>query len=72
MQKKWLVKDAPDEASVQKLKKELNVSEIVAYMLIQRGITKFDDAKNFFRGTLENLHDPFLMQDMHKAVEHFF
>lgn len=69
MQKKWLVKDAPDKVLVQKLKKELNVSEIVAYMLVQRGITKFDDAKNFFRGTLDNLHDPFLMQDMHDAVE---
>jgi single-stranded-DNA-specific exonuclease len=69
MQKKWLVKDAPDEALVLKLKKELNVSEIVAYMLIQRGITEFDDAKDFFRGTLDKLHDPFLMQDMHKAVE---
>lgn len=69
MQKKWLVKDAPDEALVHKLKKELNVSEIVAYMLIQRGITAFEDAKDFFRGTLKKLHDPFLMQDMHKAVE---
>ncbi|MEX1192262.1 MAG: single-stranded-DNA-specific exonuclease RecJ [Brumimicrobium sp.] len=69
MQKKWLVKDAPDVDVVRKLKKELNVSEIVAYMLVQRGITEFDDAKHFFRGSLNKLHDPHLMKDMDRAVE---
>jgi single-stranded-DNA-specific exonuclease len=69
MQKRWLVKDAPVESTVRKLKKELNVSEIVAYMLVQRGITEFEDAKEFFRGSLDKLHDPFLMQDMQKAVD---
>ena len=69
MQKKWLVKDAPDQKVVERLKKEMNVSEIVAHMLVQRGITEFDDAKTFFRGTLKQLHDPFLMKDMHEAVK---
>ena len=69
MQKKWLVKDAPDQNVVERLKKEINVSEIVAHMLVQRGITEFDEAKSFFRGTLKELHDPFLMEDMHKAVK---
>lgn len=69
MQKKWLVKDAPDQKVVKRLKKEMNVSEIVAHMLVQRGITEFDDAKTFFRGKLKELHDPFLMKDMSKAVK---
>ena len=38
-------------------------------MLVQRGITNFEDAKNYFRPDLNNLHDPWLMKDMDKAVE---
>lgn len=68
MNTKWLIKDAPDALQVENLKKEMNVSEVVAYMLVQRGITTFDSAKSFFRGTLKELHDPFLMKDMEKAV----
>lgn len=63
-----MIKDAPDMAAVRALKNELKVSEIVAHMLVQRGIKTFSEAEMFFRGTLENLHDPFLMQDMSKAV----
>ncbi len=69
MNTKWLIKDAPDALQVEKLKNEMNVSEVVAYMLVQRGITEFDDAKSFFRATLKELHDPFLMKDMERAVE---
>src|SRR5690554_3697981 len=68
MNTKWLIKDAPDIAKIEALKKELNVSEVIAHMLVQRGITEFDAAKSFFRGTLEELHDPFLMKDMDNAV----
>lgn len=69
MIKKWLIKNKPDVVQVEKLKAELNVSEVVAYLLVQRGITTFDETKKFFRGTLEELHDPFLMKDMRSAVE---
>ncbi|PWH84981.1 single-stranded-DNA-specific exonuclease RecJ [Brumimicrobium oceani] len=69
MNTKWLIKDAPDALQVENLKNEMNVSEVVAYMLVQRGITEFDDAKSFFRATLKELHDPFLMKDMERAVE---
>ncbi|WP_107040144.1 single-stranded-DNA-specific exonuclease RecJ [Brumimicrobium mesophilum] len=69
MNTKWLIKDAPDALQVENLKNEMNVSEVVAYMLVQRGITEFDQAKSFFRGTLKELHDPFLMKDMERAVE---
>lgn len=69
MNTKWLIKDAPDALQVENLKNEMNVSEVVAYMLVQRGITEFDDAKSFFRASLKELHDPFLMKDMERAVE---
>lgn len=69
MIKKWLIKDQPDIVQVEKLKSELGVSEVVAYLLVQRGITTFDESKAFFRGTLAELHNPFLMKDMEKAVK---
>lgn len=69
MNTKWLIKDAPNLAKVEALKSEMKVSEVVAYMLVQRGITEFDTARSFFRGTLKELHDPFLMKDMDRAVE---
>ncbi|PKR79730.1 single-stranded-DNA-specific exonuclease RecJ [Brumimicrobium salinarum] len=68
MNTKWLFKDAPNLETVDALKKEMNVSEVVAYMLVQRGITDFDAAKSFFRGSLKALHDPFLMKGMDRAV----
>ncbi len=68
MKKKWLVKDTPENHIVQELKAEMNVSEVVAYMLVQRGITTFEDAKHFFRGALSSLHDPFLMKNMEVAL----
>lgn len=69
MKKKWLVKEAPDRQKVEQLKQEMNVSEIVAHMLVQRGVDDFEAAKNFFRGTLKLMHDPFLMKNMEIAVE---
>ena len=69
MNTKWLIKDAPNLSQVEALKTEMNVDEVVAYMLVQRGIKEFGEAKSFFRGTLKELHDPFLMKDMDRAVE---
>ncbi len=51
------------------LGKELNISPILALLLQKRGITKADEAKRFFRPHLTELHDPFLMNDMDKAVD---
>ena len=68
MQKKWLIKDAPDSVAVTQLQQDLGVSRIVAEMLVQRGITEFEAAKAFFRPSLDDLHDPFLMKDMENAV----
>jgi len=50
------------------LQKELGIHPVFCALLVQRGITDFDAAKAFFRPQLTQLHDPFLMQDMEKAV----
>lgn len=65
---RWTIKSKPSEAKVKHLAAALNVEDFVATLLIQRGIETFEDAKNFFRPSLEHLHDPFLMKDMDKAV----
>lgn len=65
---RWTQKSKPKKDKVQALKNELQVDEIVATLLVQRGIETYDQAKQFFRPTLNDLHDPFLMKDMDKAV----
>jgi single-stranded-DNA-specific exonuclease len=65
---RWTIKSKPSEAKVKHLATALNVEDFVATLLIQRGIETFEDAKNFFRPSLEHLHDPYLMKDMDKAV----
>ncbi len=57
------------EKQKNKLAEDLGISPILTQLLVQRGITTFEDAKNFFRPQLSQLHDPFLMQDMDKAVD---
>ncbi len=69
MESSWILKPEGDAAVVNKLMHELNVSKPIATMLVQRGISTFEEAKRFFRPELEHLHDPFLMADMDKAVE---
>jgi single-stranded-DNA-specific exonuclease len=65
---RWTLKPKPSEEKVKHLAQALNVEDFVATLLIQRGIETFDEAKNFFRPSLEHLHDPYLMKDMDKAV----
>ncbi len=68
---KWIL-NALDEQQIEiknKLAEELSISPILAQLLVQREIYTFDDARNFFRPDLSNLHDPFLMADMDKAVD---
>ncbi|MBK0377932.1 single-stranded-DNA-specific exonuclease RecJ [Mucilaginibacter segetis] len=68
MSKRWVLKDAADGVLIQQLSAELNIDPVLSKMLVQRGITCFDDARYFFRPRALHLHDPFLMQDMEKAV----
>ncbi|KAF2341248.1 single-stranded-DNA-specific exonuclease RecJ [Flavobacterium tistrianum] len=65
---RWTLKPKPSEEKIKHLAQALNVEDFVASLLIQRGIETFEDAKNFFRPSLEHLHDPYLMKDMDKAV----
>jgi single-stranded-DNA-specific exonuclease len=69
MEKRWVLKKQGDEGLVQHLSEVLNTSEKLSSLLVQRGITTFDEAKTYFRPQLEKLHDPYLMKDMEKAVE---
>lgn len=69
LDKKWILKPKGDAKKLQHLREVLNVSELVAGLLLERGIEDFDSAKSFFRPNLSELHDPFLMKDMDKAVK---
>jgi len=66
---RWTLKPKPSEEKIKHLAQALNVEDFVATLLIQRGIETYDQAKNFFRPSLDHLHDPYLMKDMDKAVE---
>ena len=65
---RWTLKPKPDSLVVDKLAEELGVETPVATLLAQRGILTFEAAKKFFRPSLEELHDPYLMKDMDVAV----
>ncbi|WP_339753089.1 single-stranded-DNA-specific exonuclease RecJ [uncultured Winogradskyella sp.] len=65
---RWTLKPKPEPSKVEDLKKALQVNDIVATLLLQRGIDSYEVAKTFFRPSFEELHDPFLMKDMGNAV----
>lgn len=69
MYRRWIQKEIPSQEEVERLSQAINVNHCLASILIQRKITEFDTAKNFFRPSLEHLHDPFLMKDMDKAID---
>lgn len=68
LKKRWNIKSTEDEYSVKSLADSLNISELLASLLIQRKVTNFSEARFFFRPTLESLHDPFLMNGMEDAT----
>ncbi|WP_073000872.1 single-stranded-DNA-specific exonuclease RecJ [Mariniphaga anaerophila] len=69
MEKIWDLKKQGDPNEIKHLSAALNVNMTIAQLLVQRGITTFNEAKSFFRPRLSDLHDPFLMKDMDKAVD---
>ncbi|HEX3385703.1 MAG TPA: DHH family phosphoesterase, partial [Mucilaginibacter sp.] len=69
MSKRWAVSERPEDDSVKNLAAELNIDPVLGALLINRGISTFDEAKYFFRPDLRHLHDPFLMADMEKAID---
>lgn len=68
MEKKWELIKSRSQTDIKTLAEEINVHPTLAAILLQRGIKNFDDAKTFFRPSLQDLNDPFLMKDMDKAV----
>jgi len=68
MEKRWNLISA-DPGQVRSLQEALKIHPILCELLVQRGITDFDDAKQFFRPNLDHLHDPWLMKDMRKAID---
>jgi len=66
---RWTIKAKPEEHQITALATALNVDNLIAQLLLQRGITTYGEAKKFFRPELSDLHDPFLMKDMEVAVE---
>ena len=65
---RWTLKSKPEKEQVQKLQNELQVDETIATLLIQRGVETYEQARTFFRPSLSDLHNPYLMKDMDKAV----
>ena len=66
---RWSSKPKIEKEKIAKLARDLSVDSSVAEILLQRNISTFEEAKKFFRPSLEDLHDPFLMKDMDLAVE---
>ncbi len=69
MEKNWIIKEAGDNVVVKQLMKSLEVPQSLANLMVQRGITNNEEARTFFKPSLGNLHDPFLMKDMNIAVD---
>ena len=69
MEKNWVIKSLGAPKYVDKLSEELNIEKVLVNLLVQRNIRTYDGAKAFFRPSLDDLHDPFLMKDMDKAIE---
>ncbi len=68
MEKRWKILET-DKDKIENLHKSLSISLPLCNILVQRGIDSFEQAKNYFRPLLSQLHDPFLMKDMGKAVD---
>ena len=68
-ERQWTVKTVANEETAAQLAAELGIDRVLANLLVQRGVCTFEQARSFFRPRQEDLHDPFLMADMDKAVE---
>ena len=65
---RWIIKPKLEKQQIKALATELKVDELIARLLLQRGICDYKAAKKFFRPQLSDIHDPFSMMDMDKAV----
>lgn len=69
MEKRWVARPGVNQNEVEHLAEILNINNLLAKLLVQRGIKTFDQAKKFFRPSLQSLYDPFRMKDMNRAIE---
>ena len=69
MEKRWIYKEKGEEDVVKRLAEDLSIDLNLSNLLVQRGIKTFEEARTYFRPQLSDLHNPFLMKDMDKAVE---
>jgi len=69
MRKKWVYRKSPEKARINSFAAELNIHPTLVSTLLQRGVDDLQKAKAFFRPSLDQLHDPFLMKGMSSAVE---
>jgi single-stranded-DNA-specific exonuclease len=67
-QKKWIIAPEPEQNKIDELSQSININPVLSKILVTRGITNFQEAKTFFRPSIEDCHNPFLMQDMDIAV----
>ncbi|MFM8850418.1 MAG: single-stranded-DNA-specific exonuclease RecJ, partial [Cytophagales bacterium] len=65
---RWIYKGQPLSEAIQSLSKAINVNSYLSTVLLQRGISNFEEAQHFFRPQLGHLHNPFLLKDMDIAV----
>jgi single-stranded-DNA-specific exonuclease len=68
LEKKWIVKEPGNPALVRQLTSELGIDQTLANLLVQRNIKTHSEARAFLKPQLDQLHDPFIMKDMDKAV----
>ena len=66
---RWILKEAADAEKVGRLATEVGIDKVLADLLVKRGVNSFEQARAFFRPSLQDLHNPFLMKDMDIAVE---
>jgi len=67
-EKRWILREDYDKEVVERLAEAIGVDQIIATLLVERGITTFEEARCFFRPSLDQLHDPFRMKDMDRAI----
>ena len=67
-EKNWIIREDYDLETVEKLAASLGVDRIIAILLVERGVTSYEEARRFFRPGLDQVHDPFLMKGMKEAI----
>ena len=65
----WIPKDPACPEKVEHLSKEVKITPLIASLLVQRGVTSYQEAERFFRPKLSQVNDPFLFMHMQEAVD---